>query len=252
MPALCPNIGGRIVNRVPVSTARAKQAQQVLVGAVLRPRGLKGELKVQILTNKLDIFSAVKTVFIDNKKYTVLRGSVQNGYAYLLLCGVAAVETAEKFRSKEIYVNADDIELQEDEVLSTVLIGFSVLNESGDKIGIVKNIENFGGGDFFEIAVTPGAEKETDGAEVYGRGMYNSALPLEVLHGTPKTRPLGGGEQGAVVNTSKRLRTDNMDAEPQIGGYIQIPNEDEFIIETNMTNKTITVRNVALQCETIL
>ena len=32
------------------------------------------------------------------------------------------------------------------------------------------------------------------------------ALPLEVLHGTPKARPAGGREQGAVVNTSKRLR----------------------------------------------
>ena len=33
------------------------------------------------------------------------------------------------------------------------------------------------------------------------------ALPLEVLHGTPKARPSGSREQGAVVNTAKHVRT---------------------------------------------
>lgn len=161
----------------------------VLVGQILKPRGLKGELKVDILTNRPLVFNDLHTVFIDKVKYTVVKGSVQNGFAYVNLQGIDTIEKAENFRNKNILIEAADLPLKADEVLSTELIGFTVIHD-GKKIGTVKAVENFGGGDFFEIAVT---------------GV----------------------------------------------GFIQIPNEDDFIAETNMTARTLTLTPNALQEELV-
>jgi 16S rRNA processing protein RimM len=165
--------------------------KRVLIGRILRPRGLKGELKVEILTNILFVFSSVQKIFIDGREYEVAKGSVQNGCAYINLSGIDSIEKAEKFRNKEIYINADEIKLNDGEVLSDDLIGFAVFGADGKKIGVVKNIENYGGGDFFEIAAT---------------GL----------------------------------------------GYIQIPNESEFISETNMREQKIILTDAALNSETVL
>jgi 16S rRNA processing protein RimM len=165
--------------------------KKVLVGKILRPRGLSGELKVDILTNKTTVFSTVKKVYIDDKEYTVTAGSIQGNYAYLNLLGVNKIEFAEKFRNREIFINAGDIKLNENEILSVDIIGYTVLNQKGEKIGVLRGVENYGGGDFFEIAIP-------------------------------------------------------------VVGIVQIPNEDEFITETDTVRKTITLTDNALQSETIL
>lgn len=161
----------------------------VTIGQILKPRGLKGELKVEILYNRPVVFNDLQEVFIDDTKYAVVKSSVQNGFAYINLRGVDIIEKAERFRNKEIRVATEHLHLAADEVLSTDLIGFAVWH-NGKKIGVVNSVENYGAGDFFEIAVT-----------------------------------------GA--------------------GFIQIPNEDDFILETNMTQKTLTLTPNALRTEIV-
>jgi 16S rRNA processing protein RimM len=159
--------------------------KKVLIGQVLRPRGLRGELK----TNAA--FAELTKVYIDGREYKVDRSSLQNKFVYLCLAGVDSIEKAEKFRKKEIYVNENDLKIADDEVFADDLIGFAVLNANGEKIGKLKSVDDYGGGVFFEIAV-------------------------------------------AGV------------------GYVHIPNEDEFITETNMKNKTITLTINALHSENVL
>ena len=79
--------------------------------------------------------------------------------------------------------------LQADEVLSSELIGFEVIHK-GEKIGTVASVENYGAGDFFEIAV--------DGQ-----------------------------------------------------GFVLIPNEDDFIAETNLTTRTLVLTKQALESELV-
>ena len=161
----------------------------VTIGQILKPRGLKGELKVEILYNRPVIFNELTEVFVGDVKYAVTKSSVQNGFAYVNLQGIDAIEKAERFRNQEIRVESSELNLAEDEVLSTDLIGFKVLH-NGKEIGTIKSVENYGAGDFFEIAVT---------------GV----------------------------------------------GYIQIPNEDDFVLETNMTQKTLTLTPNALRAENV-
>ena len=161
----------------------------VAIGTVLKPRGLQGELKIGITYNRPAVFEDLTTVTLNGKTYQVTRGSVQNGFAYLRLQGIDTIEKAEKLRNQTVKVEDNDLHLQADEILSSELIGFEVVHK-GKKIGTVASVENYGAGDFFEIAV--------DGQ-----------------------------------------------------GFVLIPNEDDFIAETNIKTRPLVLTKHALESELV-
>ena len=139
--------------------------QTYLIGKILRPRGLKGELKVQILTNITTAFTNLKTIYIGKgassaELFNVLKSSVQNGFAYLLVDGVATVEKAENFREKQVFVGKEALAIGADEVLEIDLLGFEIVDLNGKKLGILKSIENYGGSDFLNLGIVSGEPLE--------------------------------------------------------------------------------------------
>ncbi len=161
----------------------------VAIGTVLKPRGLQGEIKVGMTYNHTEIFNELTTVSLNGKTYNVDRGSVQNGFAYLRLSGIDSIEKADKLRNQTVMVEESALCLQDNEILSSELIGFDVVH-MGKKVGSVVSVENYGAGDFFEIAIT--------------------------------------GKE-----------------------FVLIPNEDDFIMETNVTTRTLVLTPNALESELV-
>jgi len=159
------------------------------VGTVLKPRGLQGEIKVGITYNHSEIFNCLNQVTLKGKVYHVERGSVQNGFAYLRLAGIDSIEKAEQLRNQKVMVEESDLQLQDNEILSSELIGYEVIH-NGKIVGEVVAVENYGAGDFFEIAIT--------------------------------------GKE-----------------------FVLIPNEDEFIVETNIKTRTLVLAQNALDAELV-
>ena len=125
--------------------------QKLLVGRVLKPRGLKGEVKVQILTNRAEVFGA-KKVFLKDKKtkqekeYKILSTNVQGDFAFLFLEGVTTIEIAERLRNAELFVARADFPLAPDELLDADLLGCEVVDEDGGTYGTVSQVLDHGGG----------------------------------------------------------------------------------------------------------
>jgi len=115
-----------------------------LIGRVLKPRGLRGELKVQILTNLDQAFSDLKIVKIDKTNFVVSQSSIQNGFAYLKLAGITTVESAEDFRDKNIYATKSQLKLGKDDILVDDLVGYSILSTHGRMLGILQSVESYG------------------------------------------------------------------------------------------------------------
>ena len=115
-----------------------------LIGRVLKPRGLRGELKVQILANFDNPYDRLTKVYIDGKIQTVTKVSIQNGFAYIMIDGVNTVEAAEEFRGLELFVTKAQLKLEPDDILVDSLVGFSVLNQKGKTLGKITSIEVFG------------------------------------------------------------------------------------------------------------
>lgn len=161
----------------------------VAIGTVLKPRGLQGELKIGMTYNHPEIFNELTEVILNGKVYVVERGSVQNGFAYLRLTGIDSIEKAEQFRNQEVKVEESALHLEDNEILSSELIGFEVVH-MGKVVGEVVAVENYGAGDFFEIAIT--------------------------------------GKE-----------------------FVLIPNEDDFILETNVKTRTLVLAPNALESELV-
>ena len=161
----------------------------VAIGTVLKPRGLQGELKIGMTYNHPEIFNELTEVTLNGKAYVVERGSVQNGFAYLRLTGIDNIEKAEQFRNQEVKVEESALHLEDNEILSSELIGFEVVH-MGKVVGEVVAVENYGAGDFFEIAIT--------------------------------------GKE-----------------------FVLIPNEDDFVLETNVKTRTLVLAPNALESELV-
>lgn len=105
-----------------------------------RPRGLKGELKC-------DPFERMpKKIFIGEKEYTVKKATHDDKASYVFLDGINTIDLAERLRGKDIFADRKDVKLDDDEVLTSDLVGFSVVNEKGTQLGYLKSIDNYGGG----------------------------------------------------------------------------------------------------------
>ena len=90
--------------------------EKVIIGKVLKPRGLKGELKILLFISEPETLRNLETIFVDGKEYTVKKATPQpgTGIAFLWLDGIDHIDRAEQLRGFDIEVFTDDVEMEEE------------------------------------------------------------------------------------------------------------------------------------------
>lgn len=126
--------------------------EQLSILKVLKPQGLKGELKCLPLTQKNELFSTLKTVICNNQSIKIISSVYRLGYVYICLENVNSIEDAEKFKNQILYIDKKDFgELSSNTYFIEDLEGMSVVDENGEEIGDVLGVENYGATDLLEI-----------------------------------------------------------------------------------------------------
>ena len=117
---------------------------RLIIAEVLKPQGIRGEIKVKTFTDTPENVKAFKTVYIDGNPYKILSFRVGNdGAAYLGLRGVPDRNAAELLRGKTIEGERDDGPLLEEGQYYIVdIIGLSCETEEGEILGTVTDISN--------------------------------------------------------------------------------------------------------------
>lgn len=111
------------------------------VATVLKPQGVRGEIKVKALTDSAENLKTLKTVRIDGKEYSVLSVRAQGDTAYLTLKGVAERNAAELLRGKDVTVDRENAPaLPEGRYYIADLLGCRVENGRGDFLGEVISV----------------------------------------------------------------------------------------------------------------
>ena len=100
----------------------------LLIGEILKPQGVAGEVKVKPYTDDPDRFLRLKEVFFQEGEAYHPRGvhcsRVNDGFAYLSVEGFDTREAVEKLRGEKLFVDrAHAVPLSEDEVFICDLIG---------------------------------------------------------------------------------------------------------------------------------
>lgn len=115
--------------------------EYLTVATILKPQGIRGEVKVKAMTDSAEDLKAIKKILIDGVEYSVLSVRVQGEFAYLGLKGVADRNAAELLRGKDIEAERSQIpELPEGRYYIVDLIGCEVVNERGDILGEVTSV----------------------------------------------------------------------------------------------------------------
>lgn len=115
-------------------------------GKILTTHGLKGDLKIQILSD-FDRFSIGKRLYIKHKdEYVPVIIDKSSNFGKNLLVRFKDLEDinlVEKYHSDELYVSSEDRkdELAIDEYYYTDLLGLEVINQDGKSRGFVKEIK---------------------------------------------------------------------------------------------------------------
>lgn len=126
----------------------------VHVGTFGKPQGLKGEIKINILTSSLESFKLLKHYFKSNGEskwnFVSLRKIGKKNVASLQGCKDR--DSALLLKGKYIFSFRENFpKIKENQYYSLDLIDCTVININNKFLGTVIKIENFGAGDLLEI-----------------------------------------------------------------------------------------------------
>ncbi len=113
---------------------------KILIGVVLRPQGINGELKITDLTDGFDAVRNLSCVYMDGEEFKVMKISARDNCLYLCLRGIFDRNTAELYRGKEVFCDREEIEKDDDSYFIEDVIGCELVLSSGKKMGKIKNV----------------------------------------------------------------------------------------------------------------
>lgn len=115
---------------------------RLVIAEVLKPQGIRGELKIKTFTDYPEDVKEFGTVYIDDKPYKILSFRVGNdGAAYVGLRGIMDRNAAELYRGKLLEGEREDgPPLEEGQYYIIDVIGLTCETEDGEILGVVKDI----------------------------------------------------------------------------------------------------------------
>lgn len=126
--------------------------QLLTVGKIINTHGIKGEIKVQSVTDDLERFKKLKKAYIDNSEITITNCKLQPGKVILKIEGIDKIEDAVRLKNKYIRIRREDaIELPEDSYFESDIIGCHVYDENGEELGTIDDIIYTGSNDVYWI-----------------------------------------------------------------------------------------------------
>ncbi len=119
------------------------EPRYLAVGRVLRPHGIQGELRVEILTDFPEHLAELDTVYIgpEHHPYTLTHVRLHRDVLLLTLKECADRTTAEALRGAVVEIAREDaIPLEEEEYYHFQVIGMQVTTDGGELLGEVVEV----------------------------------------------------------------------------------------------------------------
>ena len=156
--------------------------QKLLIGRVVKPQGIKGEVKVLLLTDGFFSVKNLKEAYIGDKLYKI--NSIKDAgvqCAFLGLQGVTDRNAAEALRGAEVYADKSLINKDKNAYFIEDLIGLT-LYAGEDKIGAIQDVIK-SNVDMFVISgvESAGGNDGGNGGPAAAQGIAKGLYPL--FHG---------------------------------------------------------------------
>jgi 16S rRNA processing protein RimM len=134
-----------------------------LIGYVLKPQGIKGEIKINPISPELARYKRLDNIYISledvRQNYSVQQVRISNKFVYLKLLGIENRNDAALLNGAEVLIKASDlIKPAENEFFIHDLIGCQVISVEGKFLGILKDVLQFSSNDVYVVDRKSGEE----------------------------------------------------------------------------------------------
>jgi 16S rRNA processing protein RimM len=133
-----------------------------IVGYVLKPHGIRGEIKINPVSPRPDRFKYLKKIYIRKetvRSYSIQHLRISNNFVFLKLHQINSRTEAEELRNCEILIDEKQlIELETDEYFIHDLIDCTVQTEDGRYLGTLTDIWQNSSNDVYVVTDKRGRE----------------------------------------------------------------------------------------------
>ncbi|MCB1384298.1 MAG: ribosome maturation factor RimM [Nitratireductor sp.] len=129
----------------------------VLIAVIGAPHGVRGEVRVKPFgeADRLDQYGPLFDAA--GRRFTIETLRPQKSVLVVRFAEVAGREAAEALNGVELFVPRGALpETEEDEFYLSDLIGLEAVSPEGERLGVVKAVDNYGAGDVVEIKFAAG------------------------------------------------------------------------------------------------
>ncbi|MEW6579072.1 MAG: ribosome maturation factor RimM [Chloroflexota bacterium] len=132
----------------------------LLLGRVLRPHGIRGELRIEVLTAYPERIVPEQRVYLGPdpadvsaaRLYTIAQARRHQQYLILQLAEISDRNAAELLREQYVMVAFEDaVPLEDGEYYLFQVIGLNVITTDGETLGNVKEVLETGANDVFVV-----------------------------------------------------------------------------------------------------
>jgi 16S rRNA processing protein RimM len=151
------------------------------VGQIVTTHGLKGQVKVEVLTNFPQRLEEGRRVKLKDEWVTIEASQWQNHRLLIKLTGIKNIEAAKALQWEFLYsAGDDDLELDDDEFKVDDLVGLKVVTVDGKELGLVNEVAAYPAQDILVIGeiMIPFAEEFVKKID-----FDNETITVELLEG---------------------------------------------------------------------
>ncbi|MGD9897971.1 MAG: ribosome maturation factor RimM [Calditrichaceae bacterium] len=160
-----------------------------VIGKFIKPQGIKGELKAEIITSFPERFTGLKKVYINEKEsqaYSIESVRLSDRFVFIKLKDINTREEAESLRNEYLYIPDDELkDLDEDEYYIHDLLGIKIYDEQDVLLGELIDVESISSNDIYTM-------KSVDGREFMIPAIKDVILEVDITKKTMKIRNLEG------------------------------------------------------------
>ena len=165
--------------------------QYIETGEIISLHGIRGEVKVYPWADYPQFLEEFDTFYIQKNKmyYQPLHAVNVRTHKNVVIIqfeGIDNTETARNLIGKTLYLDRDEIELEENTYFVADLIGCRVVNYlDGTEIGQITDVQNLGAGDIYFIQTARGKQVLFPAVDEFlmGTDIENKVVKVKVIEG---------------------------------------------------------------------
>jgi 16S rRNA processing protein RimM len=136
-----------------------EQPHFLLLGRILRPHGVRGELRVEVLTAYperilpgMDVYIGPDPAADGAPEYEITKVRTHQQYLILQVDGVSDRDAADLLREQYVMIALENaVPLEEDEFYLFQAIGLAVCTDEGEDLGVIVDVLETGANDVYVV-----------------------------------------------------------------------------------------------------